>query len=300
MIYMNLKSAFKKDGCPICRLLREQEERYFFNLLYENVNDGPTRGLIIDSMGLCSYHAWELQARELKEWNDGLGTGIIYEDLAGRVLNELSHYLSPLKQHLFEKYKDSKTGINGQPGSKTDAGRTGRRKSFLPGKYILKIINAVTKKKKPSEALAERLSPEKECHICKSLNQSEEAYLEWLVSGLFAPEFREAYLASGGLCLPHLRKILKFVEEKWAAYILIDKAKRELKVLDNNLKEYVRKHAWDFRFEPKYPEEQASWIRAVAFFAGEYRGNAADTVISTREKALYDYGRHSPHHPTET
>ena len=43
MITLYLKLAFSKPGCPICRLRRESEEPYLFNLLWENVNDGPTR-----------------------------------------------------------------------------------------------------------------------------------------------------------------------------------------------------------------------------------------------------------------
>ena len=259
MIYLNLKSAFKKEGCPVCRLLKEQEDRYFFNLLYENVNDGPTRGRIIDSMGLCPNHAWALQARELEEWNDGLGTGIIYEDLTERVLNEFSRYLGPVKRNFLEKNKQQN------------------------------LLGRLRKKKKPAEALAGRVSKKKECHICKSLKQSEDAYIEWLVSGLENKEFRDAYLNSDGLCLPHLRQALKITKDKLPAYLLVEKAQKYLKTLDKNLKEYIRKHAWDFRLEPKYAAEQASWVRAVAFFAGEYRGNSSDRAESLRSSTLKDY-----------
>lgn len=269
MIYINLKSAFKKEGCPVCRLIKEQEDRYFFNLLYENVNDGPTRERIIDSMGLCPNHAWALQARELEEWNDGLGTAIIYEDLTGRIINDFSGYLGPIKMHLLKS--------RGSLNEKEE-----KEKSHH---LLAKLI----KKEKPAEALADRVSKKKECHICKSLKQSEDAYLEWLVNGLEKKEFREAYLNSDGLCLPHLRQVLKITKDKYHAYLLVEKAEKYLKSLDKNLKEYIRKHAWDFRLEPKYASEQASWIRAVAFFAGEYRGNSTDRASSSRSSALNHY-----------
>ena len=285
MIYLNLKSAFKKEGCPVCRLLKEQEDRYFFNLLYENVNDGPTRGLIIDSMGLCPEHAWTLQARELEEWNDGLGTGIIYEDLTKGVLNEFSAYLGPVKRRLLKSRNSRNDEQESEYCHPPAAG------------FLARAASKFTKKEKPAEALAGSVSKKKECHICKSLKQSENAYIEWLVNGLNNREFREAYLNSDGLCLPHLRQAIKTARDKYTAYLLVEKAESYLKALDKNLKEYIRKHAWDFRQEPKYAEEEASWIRAVAFFAGEYRGNSTDRAVSSRDKALKHYSSYLRRNP---
>jgi hypothetical protein len=69
------------------------EERYLYNLLYENVCDGTTRLYWARGLGFCPPHAWLLQAIEQQNWNDGMGVGILYEDLTERVVNSLSAYL---------------------------------------------------------------------------------------------------------------------------------------------------------------------------------------------------------------
>jgi len=263
VIYLSLKTAFNREGCPVCRLVKEQEDRYLFNLLYENVNDGPTRNLIRGSLGLCNYHAWALQAREAKEWNDGLGAAIIYQDLASLVIERIED-LSGEIEALTAISKKSTGGV-----------------SIKRGKIL--------RRDKPGLKFAKRLYPKYKCHICKSLEQSADAYLSWLVKGLTKADFREAYLLSDGLCLPHLREALTMAKEEGAAITLIQKAKEYLKELNMNLLEYIRKHSWEFRGEEKRPEELASWIRAIAFFAGEARENVTDSITQSRIRALKNY-----------
>ncbi len=253
MIDVHLKIAFGKPGCPVCRLLEEQEDRYLFGLVYENVNDGITRKLIIDSMGLCSYHAWALQAKEYMEWNDGLGTGIIYRDLLERVKEQLEEFLTlPI-----------------------DDTRRGKR-------FGVKTLE------RWRNQLLKRLSPNRKCHICESLSQSEEAYVGWLVKGLKDEEFRVKYEKSDGLCLPHLRMALRVASDGKTLGILVKKALSTLEDMDLLLGEYIRKHAWEFRNEEKFKEEQAAWIRAVAFFAGEFKGKGNDSVSRLRGRAMHN------------
>ncbi len=255
MIDVHLKIAFAKDGCPVCRLLDEQEDRYLFGLVYENVNDGITRNLIIDSMGLCSYHAWALQAKEYMEWNDGLGTGIIYRDLLERVIENFKSFLS-------------------KPVGKNSKGK---------GKRL--VSKAVERWK---GQLLRKISPKRECHICESLRESEEAYIGWLVKGIEKEEFKDKYMESDGLCLPHLRMALRVAGSRETLEVLVGKALSKLEGLDSLLGEYIRKHAWEFRDEKKFKEEQASWIRGVAFFAGESKVRGNDSVFRLRKKAMRD------------
>ena len=74
IIKTNLKAAFEKPGCPICRLRQEAEIAYIQTLLYEYVNDGYTRLGFVRSRGACPWHAWLLQASEQIDWGDGLKT----------------------------------------------------------------------------------------------------------------------------------------------------------------------------------------------------------------------------------
>lgn len=100
MYTIDLRQAYRQPGCPICRLHSRMDSRYLYNLLYENVNDGGTRVHLVRGMGLCPEHAWQLQAIEQENWHDGLGVGIICEDLVGRASRALATYLEALPRNV--------------------------------------------------------------------------------------------------------------------------------------------------------------------------------------------------------
>lgn len=54
------------------------------------------------------------------------------------------------------------------------------------------------------QALAQRLAPQQECPACRCLRQSSGRYLDTLIAQIPEAGFRARYLASDGLCLPHL------------------------------------------------------------------------------------------------
>lgn len=85
LLIADLKVAFREPCCPVCHLRRDSEGRYLFSLLWEYVNDANIRVKLVRSLGFCHQHAWQLQETEQRIWGDGLGTGIIYEDLIQRV-----------------------------------------------------------------------------------------------------------------------------------------------------------------------------------------------------------------------
>ena len=51
-----LRRALTRPGCPICRLVRESEERWIWTLLYEYTGDPRTHASFSRSFGLCSHH----------------------------------------------------------------------------------------------------------------------------------------------------------------------------------------------------------------------------------------------------
>jgi hypothetical protein len=56
-----------------------------------------------------------------------------------------------------------------------------------------------------------------------------------------------------------------------------------------HLRSYIDKHRWADR-SLLHPEEGASWIRTVAFFAGEYReGRSTDALSAMRKAAMEEY-----------
>lgn len=240
----------QEPGCPGCTARRQAEERYIDSILWEGVTDAPFRAKLRRTLGLCPAHAWALQAAEDTQWHDGLGTALIYQDLARQVLEALQ---GPA------------------------AGRTGWRD--VVGRLVRQLWPP-----SPRQLLA-RLSPRQNCPVCDIGQGAELRFIHTLLAGYQAGEVRAAFQASAGLCLGHLRQALAQADQAAAAF-LVDGAIDRLRHLVDDLAEYERKHAWQFHQEPKGDREQFAWIRAVAFFAGEAAGTAGDSVYAHRRRAL--------------
>ncbi|MBE0690132.1 MAG: hypothetical protein IH587_08440 [Anaerolineae bacterium] len=58
--YYDLLDAFTLSGCPVCRLLIADAERFLDGLLYENTMDIGIQQGYRASRGLCNAHAWQL------------------------------------------------------------------------------------------------------------------------------------------------------------------------------------------------------------------------------------------------
>lgn len=244
----NLKHAMREPGCPLCRLQREAEKRYLDNLLWENVNDPATREQWAAGLGFCPRHAWQLQRLEARRYGDGLGNAILYEDLLQRVISALEALAReaagsppPFYRRLARSFR---------PGSSSDTEDPDR----LPG-----------------------LQGRQRCRVCRLGQETAQAYAEWLIEGLEETDVRARYETSDGLCLPHLRMALVRAQDRAPGVFvwLATDANRRLQRLLGNLREYIRKHDWNYRDETMSPEERRAWIRAVAFFAGEVESDGS-------------------------
>jgi len=81
-IGLYLKEAFKEPGCPICRVLEKFENEWIENVLYEHVNSPSVRKKFLESLGLCTYHAWKVRHVAASNPLYGpLGVGTIYEHM---------------------------------------------------------------------------------------------------------------------------------------------------------------------------------------------------------------------------
>ena len=58
--YFVLLEELKQPGCPICSLFIKDSQSYLDALLYENVQDVPTRLNLMESFGFCNRHAWQI------------------------------------------------------------------------------------------------------------------------------------------------------------------------------------------------------------------------------------------------
>jgi hypothetical protein len=240
-----LQHAMRQPGCPLCRLQREAEARYLENLLWENVNDPATREQWAAGLGFCARHAWQLQRLEARRYGDGLGNAILYEDLLQRVIPVLE--------------------------------AMAREPAMDPLPLHRRLAHALRLPRSGDPEGIPGLEGRARCRVCRLGEETARAYAEWLVEGLEDAEVRARYAASDGLCLPHLRMALICARAR-APHALADlagDAARRLQRLLGALREYIRKHDWNYRHEPMSPEERRSWIRAVAFFVGEGEGDGS-------------------------
>ncbi len=227
---VELKAAFRQEGCPVCRVEQEAAARYLFHLLWENVNDLTTRVRLVHSNGFCPAHAWQLYRMETEHFGDAMGNGIIYEDLLQRVDAALRD-------------------LAGQPAPKPRSSWWRRAAS-------------------PADMPA-GLAGGEPCPACARGRETAQRIIGWLVEGCTDEAFRAAYAASSGLCLRHLREALRAAgaNPEVAGYLAGDAAAR-LAALRRDLGEYLRKRAWQYRHEQMTGDEERAPDRAVHFFGG--------------------------------
>jgi len=235
---VDLKIALRQLGCPICRACREVETRYLRNLLRENVNDMGTRVRISESLGFCSRHAWQLLHMEIQDWVVPLGSSIIYEDLVGQVLHKIQNVISGM------------TGSMRESGWQRMVNRArARPMGAEPNKDIL-------------------LTPQKQCRICESSQESAFHAGSALVRMLSFTEYQDMYNLSDGVCLSHLRDIFSDNNAGRGLLFLLTDTCERLKVLKADLSEFKRKQNWQYRDEEVTEGERTAAQRAVMFFSG--------------------------------
>jgi hypothetical protein len=78
-------------------------------------------------------------------------------------------------------------------------------------------------------ALGWRLLPQAWCPTCANLADAEGRYLSTLIDHLPEPDFAEAYLAHGGLCLPHIERVLSYRPVPATSKVLLLAAIRSLR-----------------------------------------------------------------------
>jgi hypothetical protein len=126
--------------------------------------------------------------------------------------------------------------------------------------------------------LARDLAPLEPCPACEAAREYERASLLGL-RDLLHPltgdaGLRKAFEGGEGLCLDHLVAAASVIEERESLQVLTHVQARAWDRLSRDLKEYLRKHDYRFSREPKTPDEEWSWIRAVAAVSGVTLGGA--------------------------
>lgn len=230
--YIQLETALKKPGCPICTVAKEAGRRYLDNLLYEYVNDPLIRSSIAASWGFCQQHT-----RELLDFSIySLGIAIINEGL----LDNWVKHLTNLSNFLPADNKDGFPRIlkrHSQDG--------------------------------PGTKLAAALEPTSPCPACRTEEEITQTILRELNYQLAANDGNiiALYHNSPGLCLPHFRRALALAENPASVKILVQLQLEKLQALQQELKEFIRKQDYRFISEPR-GQEKDSWIRSLLLLAG--------------------------------
>jgi len=229
--YFALLEACAQPGCPVCRLEQQAVERYLDHLFYENVNDGGVRAHLRGSLGFCREHTSLLLDAGL---GDALGMSIIYHDVLGTVLKQLS-------------------------GFKTNQSEP----TFLS--WLLRRVPPESAAN--LERVRQAVSPHQTCLACQQKESMGNMVLYELTGVLQNSELLTAFKKSDGLCLPHLRQACEHVRDGAVLAELLKVEVEKLEKLHTELAEFIRKNDYRFMKEGFGPEGNA-WRRAAGLAAG--------------------------------
>jgi hypothetical protein len=230
--YFDLLAACKQEGCPICTLTLAAVAHYLDAIIYESVNDPPTRMELVAAAGYCNEHSWQL-----RHMGAALGAAIMYRDVLRRAAEALDR--GP-----------------GRDGLQLFPGRLRARwpRRWLPGRT-----------RAGSQDLAD---PHTSCPACLMREHAELLYLGVLLEHIGETEATAAFRVSAGLCLVHLDRTVAIAGKRAALGRLLDLEGELLRALDEDLSEFARKH--DYRYQgEKIGAEGDAWIRAIGAVAGK-------------------------------
>jgi len=230
--YDDLLEAFGQPGCAICRRLALSADKMVDSILYESVNDPPTREQFNASLGYCLPHS-QLMIRA----GAALGVTIMVD-------NVLKILLRTLEANPVEKLSSSKR------------------------KQILRSLNVDTSDTAVRQ-LAHDFTPQAECPIC--LNEAEifVHYGRTLLKHI-APDnaMHNAYAQSDGLCLSHFRRVLSLALPGTALNALVQAQQTVWLRLHEQSQEFIRKNDHRFRGQEPFGTEKDVWLRALTAVVG--------------------------------
>lgn len=117
-------------------------------------------------------------------------------------------------------------------------------------------------------AVADRLEPSLRCPACTLGSETAARYGGLLLRDIEDPDERRLLVACGGLCLPHLRQVLRLRGAERGHDLLMGAQREAWSGLMGDLEEFIRKNDYRFGDEVISPEEGTSWTRALDAIAG--------------------------------
>jgi hypothetical protein len=229
--YHELLGTLKQPGCAICRSVDGAVRQRIDAFLYEQIMIIERRTEIREARGFCSAHGTLLNGVGYM-----LGNAILQQDVLNDVLREMSKYEEASAQRRkMRSIKSFTQGLFNRAGA---------------------IVNAI--------------KPKRECVLCEYERDREAMYLRTLINYLHEAEMREAFAASGGLCLPHFRVALGLNEIKNENLpALIEIETEILSKLKAELDEFLHKSNASFGFtQADMGSEADAPLRALKLVSG--------------------------------
>lgn len=229
--YHDLLEAFAEPGCALCRLLAVSADKLVDSILYEGVNDPPTREKLNAARGYCPLHA-QLLIRA----GAALGVTIMMDGILKVLLRTVT--ANPVEQ----------------AGSSRTRRLLQRANSNISHTAVQKLV--------------EDLSPQAECPVCVNEAEMLDHYGRTLRQYLSPDnELYQAYMHSDGLCLNHFRYVVGGALPGPALSALVSAQQTIWQRLHEQSEEFIRKNDHRFRGEPFGVEEDV-WRRSLAAVSG--------------------------------
>ncbi len=226
-----IENLLKQEGCPVCWASNDQLERNWFWFFSESYGEGSGVSQYINFYGFCEKHTLEVAKRGPEYVKSAIYHWII------------SHKLPQLEQALREINENANSG----------------KISIISGLEHRRVNKKL-----------DVLKPSGSCLFCESYEATERRTVETLLVVLQAPEIRDLYGKTEGLCMKHFFKALDFTDSQYSCGLreILTFQVAKLKALEHDFDEYFRKTDYRFSKEPK-GNEQTTWMRAIRTFIGD-------------------------------
>ncbi len=106
------------------------------------------------------------------------------------------------------------------------------------------------------------------CPACVAQDHRESLYMDILADNIDDGRMLAAFKSGFGLCMPHLRKMLRRIRDISKRQIFLDAARKRVMNIENDLSEVIRKHDYLSSHESMGGQADA-WMRATRFINGD-------------------------------
>lgn len=230
MDYFELIETFPKAGCAMCSLLRRDVDRAIDGMVYGFMDTQEMRDAFSQARGLCSEHGWQLKQNK---FGNVLGISKLYAATLTEVLSIIE--AAPLP----------------------DVPAPSRLERLLSGDRRIS-----------SSPLADQLEPEARCMVCVRIDEREVDYAAMFDRFMTEPRFQQTFEESDGLCLPHLRAVLRRMSDPARIETLLSIQARKWAELRAQVESFAAKQNYE-HIDELTKAEGDSWVRAIAFMGGD-------------------------------